>query len=406
MPSDPMPARVEELAGAFMAGRLSRRQFVSRLLALGLTLPAASAIVAACSSGGSPSPSAAASASSGASSTPNASMASLISAAKAEGAIYQTGIPPEWANYAGMFTLWQNLYGIPIQGTATEGEYSSGQELDSIKNTGKPDVGDVGLSFGPQAQSQGLLANYKNAEWADIPDNLKDANGAWSATYYGAMSFLINTDAVTIDIKDWSDLMDPSLKNAVGIDGDPNKASDSFNAVLSAAYAKGGGVDDISPGVDFFNALKSAGNLTPARCNQANMLSGEVKVGIKWDYLALADRDKANGSPNFKVIIPSSGATAGPYVAIISAKAPHPNAARLWNELLYSDAGQLNYLQGYAHPIRYSVLDKAGKIPADLAAKLPPASSYTNVQFVTDLTKLAAAQTKLASLWNIVVNNS
>ncbi|TAM78205.1 MAG: ABC transporter substrate-binding protein [Chloroflexota bacterium] len=413
MASDPLPAGVDALAGAFMSGRLSRRQFVTRLLGLGLSLPAVGAIVAACTTGSSPSPTATASTSSSSGTSPSPSaaasgvfgMTDLISKAKAEGSIYQTGIPPEWANYAGMFDLWKQLADIPIDGTATEGEYSSGQELDSIKNTGKPDVGDVGLSFGPQAKQQGLVANYMNANWADIPANLKDADGAWAATYYGAMSFIINTDAVKIDIKDWTDLMDPSLKNAVGIDGDPNKASDSFNAVLSAAYAKGSSVDDIGPGVDFFNALKAAGNLTPARCTQANMLSGEVKVGIKWDYLALADRDKANGAPNFKVVVPSSGATAGPYVALISAKAPHPNAARLWNELLYSDEGQLNFLKGYAHPIRYSVLDKAGKIPADLAAKLPPAASYANVQFVTDLTKLAAAQTKLKSLWTIVVNS-
>ena len=170
MASDPLPTRVEELTGAFMSGRLSRRQFVTRLLALGLSLPAVGAIVAACGAGSSPSASAgsSSSASAGASSAAPSGgvfgMTDLISKAKAEGSIYQTGIPPEWANYAGMFTLWQQLAGIPINGTATEGEYSSGQELDSIKNTGKPDVGDVGLSFGPQARQQGLVANYKNAD--------------------------------------------------------------------------------------------------------------------------------------------------------------------------------------------------------------------------------------------------
>ena len=151
--------------------------------------------------------------------------------------------------------------------------------------------------------------------------------------------------------------------------------------------------------------LKEAGNLTPARCNQANMLSGEVKVGIKWDYLGLADRDKSNGAPNFKVVIPTSGSVAGPYVSIISAKAPHPNAARLWNEMMYSDDGQLNFLKGYAHPIRYDVLSKAGKIPADLAAKLPPSESYAGVKFITDSAKIDAAKAKLQTLWQITVNS-
>ncbi|HEX8938645.1 MAG TPA: ABC transporter substrate-binding protein [Candidatus Limnocylindrales bacterium] len=401
MATDPFLARIDELSGAYLAGRLGRRQFLQRLLAMGLTLPAAGAILAACSSAGS-SPSAAAS--SGASSGGAGGMDALVTAAKGEGKLYLTGIPPEWANYQGMFDLWQQKYGIPIDGVKTEGEYSSGQELDSIKNTGKPDAGDVGFVFGAQAKAQGLLMNYKHAEWADVPDNLKDTDGAWCATYYGAEAFVINTDAVKIDIKDWDDLLDPSLKNAVGIDGDPNKANDSFMAVWSAAHAKGGGEDDIGPGVDFFNGLQRAGNLTPARCNQANMLNGEVKVGIKWDYLGLADRDKANGSPNFKVVIPKSASLAGPYVSILAAKAPHPNAAKLWNELVYSDDGQLAFLKGYAHPIRYDVLNKAGKIPSDLAAKLPSADSYANVKFVTDSTKIDAAKAKLKSLWQIVVN--
>ncbi|MGZ6270200.1 MAG: ABC transporter substrate-binding protein [Candidatus Limnocylindrales bacterium] len=400
MATDPFLARIDELSGAFMAGQLGRRQFLQRLLALGLTLPAAGAILAACSSSGS-SPSAAAS---GGSLEMEPAMSALLSAAKGEGTVYLTGIPPEWANYQGQFDLWDKLTGIKRDGIKTEGEYTSGQELDSIKNTGKPDVGDVGFVFGDQAKSAGLVANHKHAHWADVPDNLKDADGAWCATYYGAEAFIINTDAVKKDIADWDDLMDPSLKNAVGIDGDPNKANDSFNAVWAAAFAKGGGVDDIGPGVDFFNGLQKAGNLTPARCNQANMLSGEVKVGIKWDYLGLADRDKANGSPNFKVVIPKSASLAGPYVSIIAAKAPHPNAGKLWNEMMYSDAGQLNFLKGYAHPVRYDALNTAGKIPADLAAKLPPADQYKAVKFVTDKTKIDAAKTKLQSLWQIVVN--
>jgi putative spermidine/putrescine transport system substrate-binding protein len=397
MASDPVVVRVDELSESFISGGLSRRQFLGRLVALGLSLPLASAIVAACSSAASPGASAGASAAGG-------SMDALIAAAKGEGTLYLTGIPPEWANYQGQFDMWDRLYGIKRDGITTEGEYTSGQELDSIKNTGKPDIGDVGFVFGKQAKDAGLVANYKHAHWSDVPDNLKDADGAWSATYYGAEAFVINTDVVKVDITDWPDLLKPELKGAIGIDGDPNKANDSFIAVWSAAFAKGGGDMDIGPGVDFFSQLYSAGNLIPARATQANMLKGEVKVGIKWDYLGLADRDKANGSPNMKVVIPKSGSVAGPYVSIISAKAPHPNAAKLWNEMMYSDDGQLTFLKGYAHPIRFDALKTAGKIPADLLAKLPDPASYAAVKFVTDSAKIDAAKAKLKTLWQIVVN--
>jgi putative spermidine/putrescine transport system substrate-binding protein len=400
MATEPVQRSVEELSTRYMTAQISRRTFVTRLVALGLSMPIASAIVAACSSAASPS--AAAGSASGAL---EPAEAALLSAAKGEGTLFLTGIPPEWANYQGQFDLWDSLTGIKRDGITTEGEYTSGQELDSIKNTKKPDVGDVGFVNGKIAKDGGLVANYKHAHWDDIDASLKDADGAWCATYYGAESFVINTDAVKVDIKDWNDLLDPSLKNSVGIDGDPNKANDSFIAVWSAAFANGGGEDDIGPGVEWFNKLKEAGNLTPTRASQANMLSGEVKVGIKWDYLGLGDRDKFAGAPNIKVVLPPSGTVAGPYVSIISSTAPHPNAAKLWNEMMYSDAGQLNFLKGYAHPARYDKLVAAGKVSADLAAKLPSPDSYKNVKFVTDSAKIDAAKAKLATLWKLIVNS-
>jgi putative spermidine/putrescine transport system substrate-binding protein len=399
---DPLLARIDELSSEFTKGQIDRRRFLKGLGLLGLSLPAVNLIVAACS---------AATSTAGATSAVQGTTASgfdlngLIAAAKTDGSIYQTGIPPEWVNYQAIFDLWKQNYGIAIDGTATEGEYSSGQELDSIKNTGKPDVGDVGIAFAVQAKTQGLSAPYKNSFWADIPDTAKDADGYWACNYWGAQAFAINTDAVKIDIKDWKDLLDPSLKNAVGIDGDPTKANDSFFAVWSAAVANGGGVDNIQPGIDFMNQLQQSGNLTAARASDANILSGEVKVAIKWDYLGLAVRDKAAGAPNITVTIPSSGSLASPYADIVAAKAPHPNAAKLWQELIYSDAAQLLFLKGYAHPIRFDVLNAAGKIPADLASKLPSADLYKKVTLVTDIAKITAAQTALAAGWKIVVNS-
>ena len=399
MTTDPVQRRVVELSHSYMTAQISRRTLLIRLGALGLSLPTVSAIVAACTS-------AATSVTSAAAGGPVAepAEAALLSAAKGEGTLYLTGIPPEWANYQGQFDLWDALTGIKRDGITTEGEYTSGQELDSIKNTKKPDVGDVGITFGAQAKAAGLVANYKHAHWDDVDASLKDPDGAWCMEYYGTEAFAINTDAVKIDIKDWTDLLDPSLKNSVGIDGDPTKASDSFFAVWSAAFANGGGADDIGPGVEWFNKLQAAGNLTPARATQANMLSGEVKVGIKWEYLGLGDRDKAAGAPNIKVVIPPSGSVTGPYVSIITAAAPHPNAAKLWNEMLFSDAGQLNYLKGYAHPARYAALATAGKIPADLLAKLPSADAYKTVTTITDQAKVDAAKAKLGTLWKLVVN--
>ena len=52
-------------------------------------------------------------------------------------------------------------------------------------------------------------------------------------------------------------------------------------------------------------------------------------------------------------------------------------------EYLYSDEGQLGWLKGYCHPIRFNDLAKSGKIPQELLDKLPPAAAYEKAVFPT-----------------------
>ena len=113
----------------------------------------------------------------------------------------------------------------------------------------------------------------------------------------------------------------------------------------------------------------------------ATLAQGQTPILITWDYNALAGRDTLNGNPPVDVVVPKTGVVAGVYVQAISAFAPHPNAAKLWMEYLYSDEGQLGWLKGYCHPIRFNDLAKNGKIPADVLAKLPPAESYAAAVF-------------------------
>jgi putative spermidine/putrescine transport system substrate-binding protein len=126
-------------------------------------------------------------------------------------------------------------------------------------------------------------------------------------------------------------------------------------------------------------------------------------VTIRWDYNAMSNRDKTDGNPNVGVIIPVTGVVAGVYVQAISAYAPHPNAARLWQEFLYSDEGQLIWLKGYGHPVRYADLAARNVIPPEIAAALPPASSYAKALFPT-IQQQEAAKQYIADNWDSIVN--
>src|SRR6202012_5772357 len=102
-----------------------------------------------------------------------------------------------------------------------------------------------------------------------------------------------------------------------------------------------------------------------------------------WDYNALAWRDGFAGNPKAEVVVPSDSVVAGVYVQGISAYAPHPNAAKLWMEYLYSDEGQTGFLKGYCHPIRFQNLVDDKKIDPAILAKLPPAEAYAKAVFPT-----------------------
>jgi putative spermidine/putrescine transport system substrate-binding protein len=78
------------------------------------------------------------------------------------------------------------------------------------------------------------------------------------------------------------------------------------------------------------------------------------------------------------VILPGTG-YAGYYNQAINADAPHPAAARLWQEFLYSDEVQNLWLKGGARPARMEAMIEAGTIDEELAAALPEAPGETVV---------------------------
>ncbi len=127
-----------------------------------------------------------------------------------------------------------------------------------------------------------------------------------------------------------------------------------------------------------------------------------MPILIWWDYNALSSRDTLKDNPPVDVIVPKSGVVAGVYIQAISAYAPHPNAAKLWMEYLYSDEGQLGWLKGYCHPIRFNDLAKNGKVPQELLDKMPPADAYAKAVFPT-LDEQAASKDVITKQWDSVV---
>jgi putative spermidine/putrescine transport system substrate-binding protein len=263
---------------------------------------------------------------------------------------------------------------------------------------------DVGLSFGPSAKEEGLLQPYKVATWDTIPDSAKDPEGFWYGDYYGVLAFQVNKDIVETSPTDWQDLLGDEYKNAVALAGDPRTSNQAIQAVYAAGLSRANGdaAKAGEAGLQYFAELNSKGNFVPVIGKAASLAQGATPIVIRWDYNALADRDTLNGNPPVDVVVPKTGVVAGVYVQAISAYAPHPNAAKLWMEYLYSDEGQLGWLKGYCHPIRFQDLVKNGKVPQELLDKLPPAAAYEAAVFPT-LDEQGASKKTITEQWDTVV---
>jgi putative spermidine/putrescine transport system substrate-binding protein len=320
-----------------------------------------------------------------------------LAAAKGEGTLTTIALPHSWCNYGEALSTFAAATGLKLNELLPDG--GSGDEINAIKknqgNTGPqaPDVIDVGLSFGPTAKTDKLIQPYKVPTWDTIPDTAKDPDGYWYGDYYGVLAFEVNTAVVTNVPKDWSDLLKADYKSQVALAGDPTVSNQAISGVWAAGIANGGSLDNAQPGLDFFKQLNTAGNFVPIISKTANVASGETPIRIAWTYNGLADKDKLAGNPPIEVVVPANGRFGGMYVQAISAYAPHPNAAKLWMDFLYSDQGQNLWLKGYCNPIRYDAMVKAGTVDAAAQAKLPDTAG-TQLPTLDQITKASDLITK------------
>ena len=263
-------------------------------------------------------------------------MEGLIEAAKAEGELNVIALPPDWANYGEIISAFSEKYGIKVN--SAQPDANSQDEINAANQqkgrSTAPDVFDLGQAIALANTS--MFAPYKVATFDDIPDEFKDPDGTWVNDYGGYMSIGYDSSKVP-EITGVNDLLKPEFRGKVALNGDPTTASAAANGVLMASIANGGSADDIAPGVDFFRRLNDAGNFLPVDPTPATVESGQTPVVIDWDYLNAAESKEI---PTWKVFVPNDALVGGYYFQAINKDGPHPAAARLWQEFLYSDEGQ------------------------------------------------------------------
>jgi putative spermidine/putrescine transport system substrate-binding protein len=327
------------------------------------------------------------------------SLKELIKRAKKEGQLNVIALPHSWANYGEIISTFKRKYGLKMDEANPDGTSAQeNQAIRSLKGTSRaPDVVDVGPSFAIAGATEGLYVPYKVKTYKTIPKNMKDSRARWYGDYWGAISIGYNANLIKPAPKTFKDLLGSAYRNKVALNGNPLTSNSAVSGVFAAALANGGSLGNVGPGIDFFRQLKKAGNFIPVDGTPQTVASGQTPIVIDWDYLNLGYR-KLYPAANWRTVVPSDGVYGSFYCQAINASAPHPNAARLWMEYLFSDQGQLLWLKGYSHPARFQDLAKRKKIPAALLKALPSAKLYAKVKFATDAQQ-AAAKAKIAAEW-------
>jgi putative spermidine/putrescine transport system substrate-binding protein len=318
----------------------------------------------------------------------------LVEEAKKEGQLNVIALPPDWANYGEIIKAFTAKYGIKVN--SAQPDAASQDEINAAKQLkgqdGAPDVFDLGDAVA--RANVPMFAPYKVTTFDEIPAALKATDGAWVNDYGGYMSIGFDSAKVPAP-QSIADLLKPEYKGKVALNGDPTQAGAAFSGVVMAALGNGGSADDIGKGVDFFAQLKKVGNFLPVDPTPATIESGQTPVVIDWDYLNVAQGAKLTGKAQWKTVVPQGAVVGSYYVQAINSDAPHPAAARLWQEFLYSDEGQNLWLAGGARPVRADVMDKAGTIDKTAYAALPATTGEP--VFLTEAQTAKAKETLTAN---------
>ena len=161
-----------------------------------------------------------------------------------------------------------------------------------------------------------------------IPALLKAGNGGkWSITSVAPLGMMANSKLVKPEEapKDWKDLLDPKWKGQIAI-GHPGFSGSVGVWVVTMKKLYGW---------DYFEKLaKNQPQVGRSIADGVSLVeSGERKIAVV--PMTLAEGSKVQGRPTTP-LYPASGLILPPGVTAIMAKAPHPNAARLFLEFLLS----------------------------------------------------------------------
>ena len=303
--------------------------------------------------------------------------ATLLAAAKAEGTL-TTIAAARWCNYGQIEGAAANPNNVidtfkartELKVNELSPLAGSGDEIEAIKtnkdNKGPqaPDVVDIGLSFGPSGKAEGLFAPYKVATWDTIPVDVKDPDGAGTATTTASSRSRSTRRSFPTFRRTGPTCSRTSTKaNRLRRRSLSSQAGHPVRLRLGPRQRRLARRRHEGPRL--LQAAQGQGQPDPGRHRiRDDRRQQRDPITIRWTYNALAGRDahrrgwaedrgrRSDQWPVQRRVRPGD-----------QRLRPAPERRQAWEEFLYSDEGQNMWLRGYCHPIRYRIWSRTTRSP-------------------------------------------
>jgi iron(III) transport system substrate-binding protein len=157
------------------------------------------------------------------------------------------------------------------------------------------------------ANSEGLLQPYTPRGFAKVPNRYKDADGAWTGVYVGALAIFVNTRTLAAkglpEPTSWADLTNPIYKGQISM-AHPETSGTAYTFLATILQLHGKNEEagfnyfaDLDHNVIFYERAGAA----PVRI----VGRGEMAIGIAFSHDVVAAIE--DGFNELKLIFPSEG---------------------------------------------------------------------------------------------------
>ena len=315
----------------------------------------------------------------------------LYADAQKEGLCVSFDTGPEWANWKSLFRDFKKRY-PEIELTYNDiGSAATVVALEKTKRRPQADTAYYFAASAVDAAKKDVVAPFKPVNFDKLPPVFREADGRWFTIHTLNIAFLVNTKLVKNVPTGWADLLKPEFKNTV-VYLDPRSTGIGQVLTFAAAYANGGSVDNVQPGIDYLGRLHAAGNVlrVEGTTPYAKFLKGEIPVWISYENDGLKAKHVDGMGDAVEVVIPKEASVAAPYAISLVKNGPNPNAGKLWLNFIMSEAGQSLFAQGFVRPAVPGT-----PLSADVAAKMPAAPQIRPL----DVVKASERKADVDRLW-------